>query len=208
MIQASRISANHSGWMTGAFTIAITADHCQIPSTRGEMPAKFCSQCGSTLSTGIESGRERPICPRCGFVVYRNPVPVALVLITAEDGLLLVHRRHAPLANYWAPPAGYIEIDESLEEGAAREVKEETGLEVAIDRLLHVYSRANAGVILVTFAAHVCGGKMAGAEAEVLDLRFFRPQELPDQPEPVQGMLLEQWFYEVIGEVFAQFRKA
>lgn len=150
----------------------------------------------------MEAGRERPVCPRCGYVAYRNPVPVALVLVARDDQLLLVHRLNAPLAGYWAPPAGYIEIDESLEEGAVREVKEETGLAVVVDRLLTVYSRANVGVMLVTFAAHVEGGVLATQADEVDAARFFAPAHIPFPPPPVDGKPLDYWFYEVLDNIF------
>lgn len=171
------------------------------------MPVKFCAQCGTELTTVVESGRERPGCPRCGFIVYRNPIPVALVVAIQDERLLLVHRRNAPLANYWAPPAGYIEIDESLEEGAAREVKEETGLDIKIDRLLHVYSRANAGVFMITFEGHVSGGSMTPSEDEVIEARWYGRNELPSQAAPEKGTLLEQWFHETIEQVLTDFRK-
>ncbi len=154
----------------------------------------------------IESGRERPVCPQCGYVAYRNPVPVALVLVRRDDQLLLVHRLHAPLTGYWAPPAGYVEIDESLEEGAAREVKEETGLDIVVDRLLTVYSRANVGVMLVTFAARVRGGMLAPQAEEVDDLRFFAPAEIPFATPPVDGKPLDDWFYTVLGDIFGRIR--
>ena len=171
------------------------------------MPIKFCAQCGTELSIGIESGRERPMCPRCGYIVYRNPVPVALVLATRDDRLLLVHRRNAPLAGYWAPSAGYVEIDESLEEGAVREVKEETGFDVVIDGMPRVYSRANVGVMLVTFAARVVGGELAPQAQEVDEVRFFSRDELPHPPPPADGKPLDLWFYEIVEGIFQDFRR-
>lgn len=170
------------------------------------MAVKYCTQCATELQLKMEAGRERPVCPRCGYVVYRNPVPVALVLVRRDDKLLLVHRLNAPLAGYWAPPAGYVEIDESLEEGAAREVKEETGLGVVVDRLLTVYSRANVGVMLVTFAAHVEGGTLATQTDEVDAARFFAPDEIPSPPPPTDGKPLDHWFYEALEDIFGGMR--
>ena len=83
---------------------------------------KYCSQCGQQLITDFVAGRERPVCKACGHIVFRNPVPVAVVIATQGEKILLVQRANNPLQNYWAPPAGYIEIDETLEAGAIREV--------------------------------------------------------------------------------------
>ncbi len=168
---------------------------------------KFCPQCATELQLKMQAGRERPVCPHCGYVAYRNPVPVALVLVSREDKLLLVHRLNPPLAGYWAPPAGYVEIDESLEEGAVREVKEETGLDIVVDRLLTVYSRANAGVMLVTFAARVAGGMLATPAEEVDEARFIAPAEIPFPPPPQDGKPLDYWFYEVLERIYKGLRE-
>lgn len=155
----------------------------------------------------MEAGRERPVCDNCGYVMYRNPVPVALVLVTRDAKLLLVHRLNAPLAGYWAPPAGYIEMDESIEQGAVREVKEETGFEVVIDRLYRVDSRANMGVILLTFSGRITGGEMAGQDMEVDQVRFFAREELLSPPPPVDAKPLDYWFYDLVELVFQDFKR-
>lgn len=171
------------------------------------MAAKYCPQCAHEFVLKMEAGRERPVCDNCGFVMYRNPAPVALVLATREDKLLLVHRLNAPLAGYWAPPAGYIEMDESIEQGAVREVKEETGLEVVIDRLYRVDSRANMGVILLTFSGRITGGEMAGQDGEVDQVRFFAREELLSPSPPVDAKPLDYWFYELVEQVFQDFKR-
>lgn len=168
---------------------------------------KFCPRCGTALITRMEAGRERQVCPACGYIVYRNPVPVALVLVEHEGKLLLLQRRHPPLANYWAPPAGYVEIDESLEEGAAREVREETGLRVSIDQLLKVHSRAHVGVFLIAFRASLLGGELSPAPDEVLEIKWFAPGEIPHQPPPTDGILMDTVFYEVLHSLYADLRK-
>ena len=170
------------------------------------MAIKFCAQCGTELILRFESGRERPVCPKCGYVVYRNPAPVGLVVARRNDKLLLVHRLNPPLAGYWAPPAGHVEIDESVEEGTARETKEETGLDVTVDRLLRLCSRANVGVTIAVFAGRVVGGEIAAEEKEVDAVRFFARHELPAQPAPANGTALDLWFHEIVETVFQEFR--
>ncbi|MDE3090449.1 MAG: NUDIX hydrolase [Chloroflexota bacterium] len=153
----------------------------------------------------FESGRERPVCPKCGYVVYRNPAPVGLVVATWDDKLLLVHRVNPPLAGYWAPPAGHIEIDESVEEGTVRETKEETGLDVTADRLLQLYSRANMGVTIAVFAGRVVGGEITAEEKEVDAVRFFGRHELPVQPAPANGTAVDLWFHGIVEAIFKEF---
>ncbi len=171
------------------------------------MAARFCAQCGAELTTRVESGRERPACPRCGSIVYRNPVPVAVVRLIHDSKMLLLLRRNPPLAHYWAPPAGYVEIDESLEEGAAREVREETSLQVAVDRLVTVHSAPNAGVVLVLFDAHRVGGELAIADEEAVEVKWFAPSDLPYQAPPQDGSAMELLFYRLLGNLFEEFRE-
>ncbi len=167
---------------------------------------KYCSQCGQPLTSDIVAGRERPICKACGHIVYRNPIPVAVVMATQDTDILLVQRANNPLRGYWAPPAGYIEIDETLEAGAAREVKEETGYEVTIDSLLKVYSRPNSGIIFTIYQGRVTGGSPQPDKTETLDIALFAPNKLPHQPAPVEGTEMDNWFFEVISELFATVR--
>ena len=81
-------------------------------------------------------GRPREVCPVCEFVLFRNPVPGVGVLVEMAsslgrgNGLVLIRRGQPPFVGRWALPAGFIEEDESVEQAAVRECKEETGLDV------------------------------------------------------------------------------
>lgn len=161
---------------------------------------RYCAKCGSPLTTKFIAGRKRPICASCSFIVYHNPVPVGLIVATHQGKLLLIRRAMEPLKGYWAPPSGYVEYDETVKEALIREVKEETSLEVTVDGLLDVYSRANTGILFIAYYGRVLGGKpIAGEEAD--EVGFFAPDQLPSQPVLKEGSELDRWFLEVISAV-------
>ncbi len=165
----------------------------------------YCPQCGQPLAPALTAGRERPVCQACGYVVFHNPAPVAVVVARLADKILLVQRAKQPLEGYWAPPAGYIEIDETVEAGAAREVREETGYEVAIERLVGLHSRAHTGIIFAVYQGHIIGGHAQRDEGETLDLGLFACNELPRQSPPLEGTELDRWFFEIVSGLLAKF---
>ena len=92
-------------------------------------------------------------------------------------------------------------MDDKMESG-------KTGLEIAVDKLIGLYSRANVGVTIAAYAGRVIGGTLVFDETEVRDAKFFARAELPAQPPPTTGKLIDQWFYELVTELFARYRKA
>ena len=143
----------------------------------------FCPRCGAEMKEAEVAGRVRHICPVCNFVLYHNPVPGAGVLVEMEDGLVLIKRREPPFVGWWARPAGYIEADESVEQAAVRECKEETGLDVELLELFGVYSfpegPGQSGIIIFYRARPVGGKLQAGDDAQ--DVGVFDPADLPEQ---------------------------
>jgi len=123
-----------------------------------------------------------------------------------EDRLLLVRRLIEPIKGYWAPPGGYVEYDEAVEEAAVREVKEETNLDLKIDALLNVYSRPNTGIVFIAYRGHIVGGKpQPGEDAGAVG--FFSREELPNQAAPVGGTELDRWSFQVIYAIIEDFRR-
>jgi ADP-ribose pyrophosphatase YjhB (NUDIX family)/GNAT superfamily N-acetyltransferase len=148
------------------------------------------------MKTAEVAGRVRELCPECGFVLYRNPVPGVGVLVEMEGKILLVQRGQAPFEGWWALPAGYIEADESVEEAAVRECKEETGLDVELLELFGVYSFPEGPVqsgIIIFFRAQPVGGELrAGDDAQAV--RSFSPDELPERLAfRTHREVLERW---------------
>lgn len=95
----------------------------------------FCPKCGSR-HFGINDGKSRK-CGNCGFVYYMNPSSATAAFIKNERGELLINRRSKePAKGTLDLPGGFVDYNETAEEGIAREVKEETGLEITACRYL------------------------------------------------------------------------
>ena len=117
-------------------------------------PHTFCSFCGVRFPENMGWPRT---CPACGHTTYRNPLPVAVVLIPVESGLLLIRRSIAPQVGKLALPGGYINDGETWQAAAAREVAEETGLrlDAAAIREFRVRSAPDGTLLVFGLAAAV-----------------------------------------------------
>ena len=114
------------------------------------------------------------LCPKCGAPViqYLNPVPTVDIIIEIEDdggkvGIVLIRRKNDPLG--WAIPGGFVDYGETLEQAAAREAREETGLEIKGLRQFHTYSDPRRDprrhTISTVFIAQGTGLPKAGDDA-------------------------------------------
>ena len=143
--------------------------------------AHYCFQCGASLELRLVDNREREICPACGWVYYAQLKVGAAVLIEQNNKLLLLQRNYEPWKGTWMVPAGYVEADEDPRDAAIREVREETGLEVELGDLLHVYyftddPRGN-GVSFVYKAEKVSGAIKINGESSTV--KYFYWHEIP-----------------------------
>jgi len=146
--------------------------------------AKFCLSCGGPLEQRIpeRDTRERPVCTRCGEIVYQGPEILVVALVVAQEQLLLIKRGTPPYVGKWAPPGGYVEAGESPESAAIRELHEETGLELTRDQFLPcaLMSFPEINQVHVSFLAILPQPTpLQPALPEALDARWFAESEYP-----------------------------
>lgn len=153
---------------------------------------RFCPSCATALETKEVFGFVRPVCPDCGRVMFHDP-KVAVICIVPRDGKVLMIRRSTDLGyGLWGLPGGYVDRGEVLESAAAREVLEETGLEVEVGDLLGLFSESGNPVIVAAYAGSETGGTLeAGPEA--LEVEFFDVERLPELAFPRDREVLARW---------------
>jgi ADP-ribose pyrophosphatase YjhB (NUDIX family) len=140
-----------------------------------------CSRCGGALAYGPVEGedRERHRCLACGYVTYVNPRVVVTTLPVTDAGeLVLIRRAIHPGIGTWAQPGGFLESDETVVQGAVRETLEETCLVVEPTEIVGIYSRPQAAVVVVAYAATIVGGEMA-VTPEALEVKPFAVEDIP-----------------------------
>lgn len=126
--------------------------------------------------------RERLICNDCGFINYENPKVVVGSVVTApapdDDRILLCRRAIPPRKGYWTLPAGYLELNESVAEGAMREAWEEARARIEIDAVLAVYSIPRISQIQVIHRARLLSPDIE-AGPESLEVGLFEWDDIP-----------------------------
>lgn len=126
-------------------------------------------------------GQIRAVCPACNFVHFTDPKVAAGVIVEENGAVLLVRRINEPMRGFWSFPAGFVDAYEDPLEAARRECLEETGLEVAVERLLTVIGgreHPNGADIVIVYAASIIGGSLSpGDDADLAE--FFPRTELP-----------------------------
>jgi 8-oxo-dGTP diphosphatase len=158
---------------------------------------QYCSYCGHEYELHEESGRMRPVCPRCRKTYYKNPSPGVSVFIVEDQQVLLCKRAPGNFqSGKWCLPCGFIEYEEDFLTAARREVKEETGLEVTLHAIINVASNFLSPAVhsLVTvFTAGITGGTLlAGDDIEKLGW-FPISGPLPEMAFEADIMIIRQF---------------
>jgi 8-oxo-dGTP diphosphatase len=154
--------------------------------------ARFCSECGARLQARKAFGKVRDVCPNCGHVHFDDPKLATGVVVELDGRIVLGRRNHEPRLGYWSFPSGFVDAGEVVEEAAAREVEEETGLKVRIERLLGVFSDAGNRTVFIAYAGRAIGGRLECGD-ECFEVKAFAPDELPEMGFPHDPAIVAAW---------------
>lgn len=136
-------------------------------------------------------------CPVCNYAMtlYQNPLPTVDLIIELETGgIVLIKRKNPPYG--WALPGGFVDYGESLEEAAIREAKEETDLDVKLEKQLHTYSDPKRDPrhhsISTVYIAKAKGTPQAKDDA--MEIGIFNESNLPEEIAFDHRSILEDYF--------------
>jgi ADP-ribose pyrophosphatase YjhB (NUDIX family) len=141
---------------------------------------RFCPICGEAIARTDESVE----CPACGFVLYSHSAVTASVLPEDGDRVLLARRGVEPFRGSWDVIGGFIHEGEHPLVGLRREVREETGLGVEVDRLLGIWMGDYAGrsTLNLFWVGRLAAGEPQATD-DVAELRWFARDALPPATE-------------------------
>ena len=165
---------------------------------------KFCPLCKYKLGQNIVEGRRKLVCRKCGWIDYQNPLPVAVCAAINADGKILIAKRNQePGKNKWALPGGFIESNENPEKACLRELKEETGVEGKVIKLVGVYLRKTkiyGSLIVIGYAIRIFKEDIS-VNSELMEARFFSRKDLPCISFLTHRKIIEEVFKDVIVKI-------
>lgn len=148
------------------------------------LPLNYCRVCGTTVVYRLPDDgdtKERAVCTACHTVHYENPLNVVgTVPVWGEDGaqVLLCKRNIEPCRGKWTLPAGFMELGETTEQGAARETDEEAGAQFEIQGLFSVMNVVRVSQVHFYYRARLLSTDFNPGH-ETMEARLFTEAEIP-----------------------------
>jgi ADP-ribose pyrophosphatase YjhB (NUDIX family) len=142
---------------------------------------QHCKSCGTAVVYRIPDDgdtRERAVCPACYTIHYENPLNVVGTVPVWGDKVLLCKRNIEPRFGKWTLPAGFMELDETVAEGAARETVEEAGAEFKLLDLFSMLNVVRVGQVHFFYRAQLLSDHFAPG-TETQEARLFAEHEIP-----------------------------
>ncbi len=144
-------------------------------------PIKHCKACGIAVVYRLPDDgdvRERAICPTCHTVHYENPLNVVGTVPHLDERVLLCKRNIEPRKGYWTLPAGFMELNETAAQGAARETDEEAGAQIEMGALFSLLSVPRVGQVHLFYLAKLLSDKFDPGH-ETMEAKLFTEAEIP-----------------------------
>lgn len=145
-------------------------------------PIKHCRACGAAVAYRLPDDgdtRERAVCTVCGTIHYENPLNVVgTVPVFADGRVLLCKRNIEPRWGKWTLPAGFMELDETTAEGAARETEEEAGAHITMGPLFSLLNVPRVGQVHLFYLATLLSEQFDPGH-ETIEARLFTEDEVP-----------------------------
>ncbi len=144
-------------------------------------PIKHCKNCGNAVEYRLPDDgdtKQRAVCPACGTVHYENPLNVVGTVPYWGDQVLLCKRNIEPRWGKWTLPAGFMELNETVAEGAARETLEESGAVFELEGLFSLVNVAQVGQVHLFYRARLLSEQFDPGH-ETLEARLFTEAEIP-----------------------------
>lgn len=140
----------------------------------------FCSHCGARVVLAVPDGDDRPrfVCPVCKTIHYQNPKMVVGCIVEWAGQILLCRRAIEPRYGTWTLPAGYLENEETVFDGARREVFEEARARIERLTLYGLYSIRHVSQVYLIFRGALARPEH-GAGEESLETELFAPGKIP-----------------------------
>ena len=142
---------------------------------------RHCKNCGTAVVYRLPDDgdtRERAVCPQCHTIHYENPLNVVGTLPIWEDKVLLCKRNIEPRFGKWTLPAGFMELGETVAEGAARETREEAGAQFELLDLFSLLNVVRVGQVHFFYRARLTSNQFDPGH-ETLEARLFREEDIP-----------------------------
>ena len=146
-----------------------------------EPAIKFCTTCGGPTEKKIPEDDDhiREVCTACGQIHYHNPKVVVGTIPEADDGRILLCKRDIePRKGKWTLPAGFLESQESVQDGALRETFEETRARVEIIAPYRLFNIVFVDQIYFMFRARLTTYDF-GPTSESVEVRLFEHRDIP-----------------------------
>ena len=144
-------------------------------------PIKHCRECGAAVAYRLPDDgdtRERAVCPVCGTIHYENPLMVVGTVPVLGERVLLCKRNIEPRWGKWTLPAGFMELDETTEQGAARETDEEAGAQIELGPLFSLLNVPQVGQVHIFYLATLLSDRFDPGH-ETIEARLFTEDEIP-----------------------------